>query len=75
MTEKEYAVEVWEGNHTDLRIGIEIADGPKTYRLMLTRPLDLEGHIEEISLDDIKTIREVEPGPRGAPPQIIEGDA
>lgn len=72
MSENERAVEVTDGDGTKVKIGIEVAAGPETYRLMLTRPLDKEGRIEEIPCEDIESIHEVEPGPRGQPPEIVE---
>lgn len=72
MSEKEHAIEVREEGGRKLKVGIQIADGPKTYRLMLTRPLDKEGRIVEIPLEAIEGIHEIEPGPRGAPPEIVD---
>jgi len=72
MAEKERAVEVSGEDGTKLKIGIEIAAGPETYRLMLTRPLDMEGLIEEIPCEQIESVHDVEPGPRGKPPEIVE---
>jgi len=74
MTEKERGVEVSGEHAPDLKVGIQIANGPETYRLMLTRPLDKEGRIVEIPLEAIEDIHEIEPGPRGAPPQIVDED-
>lgn len=72
MTEEERAVEVSDGEELTLRIGITVSDGPETYRLMLTRPLDKEGHIEEIPRESIEAIHEIESGPRGGPPEIVK---
>lgn len=72
MGEKERAVEVSGEDGTTLKIGIEIAAGPQTYRLMLTRPLEKEGRIEEIPREAIESVHDVEPGPRGQPPEIVE---
>lgn len=74
MVEKEQAVEVRGEGGPKLKVGIQIADGPETYRLMLTRPLDKEGFIVEIPLETIEDIYEIEPGPRGAPPEIVHED-
>lgn len=71
MGEKEQVVELGGEDRPKL-IGIQIASGPETYRLMLTRPLDKEGRIVEIPCEDIASIREVEPGPRGVPPEIVD---
>lgn len=70
MTEEEQAIEVADGNSIKTKIGIEISDGPKTYRLLLTRPLSKEGFVEEIAVEAIQAIHPLQPGPRGAPPKV-----
>ena len=70
MTEEEQAVEVADGKSTKTKIGIEISDGPKTYRLLLTRPLSKEGFVEEIAVEKIRAIHPLQPGPSGATPKV-----
>lgn len=56
----------------EIRIGIPISNGPETFRLLLTRPIAMEGQIEDIPIESIEAVHEIEPGPRGDPPEIVE---
>jgi hypothetical protein len=52
--------------------GLEISTGPQTYRLLLFHPPTREGRVEEIPLEPIESIVDVEPGPRGRIPEIVD---
>jgi hypothetical protein len=52
--------------------GLEISTGPQTYRLLLTHPPASESRVEEIPLESFESIVDVEPGPRGRIPEIVD---
>lgn len=56
-----------DGN-TKTYIGITVSKGPKSLRLILTRPFHEAGHIVEIPQDDIKSIETVAPAAFGEDP-------
>lgn len=51
--------------------GIPISEGPGVYRLLLTWPYKLDGRVKEIPLEDIRSVEEVEAGPRGEEPEPV----
>jgi hypothetical protein len=53
-------------------VGVAVCEGPRTYRMLLTHPHQTEGRIVDIPRDDIESIDEVEPSPRGTSPSIVE---
>lgn len=71
MTE-ERAVEINEEGRKETRVGIPISDGPETFRILLTRPLAMEGRIQDIPVESIEAMHDIQPGPRGEPPDIVE---
>jgi hypothetical protein len=66
----ERAIEVNDDGVAKTLVGLTVCEGPATYRLLLTRPHQQEGQIVEIPYDAIESIHNVEPGPRGDPPEI-----
>lgn len=68
----ECAVRFADHGKIEIRYGLEICDGPRTYRLLLTHPVDSEGQIIEIPREKIKSIDQVASGRRGESPRIVE---
>lgn len=66
----ERAIRVGSDGDTRVMVGVTVCEGPKTYRLLLTHPHQAEGRIVDIPCDQIESIDEVEPSPRGARPSI-----
>lgn len=69
---KERAVRVKADGESKVMVGVAVCEGPKTFRLLLTHPHQTEGRIVDIPRDDIESIDEVEPSPRGASPSIVQ---
>jgi hypothetical protein len=69
---KERAVRFTVDGESKVMVGVPVCEGPRTYRLLLTHPHQTEGRIVDIPREDIESIDEVEPSPRGASPSIVE---
>jgi len=72
MSQAERAVRVSLSGVVEVLYGLEISTGPQTYRLLLTYPPAREGRVEEIPLESIESIEDVEPGPRGTIPEVVD---
>lgn len=70
--ERQRAVRVDAEGEKEVLFGIEICDGPETYRLLITHPIAKEGLIEEIPKDSIESIVTAKPGPRRQQPEIVD---
>lgn len=70
--ERQRAVRVDAEGEKEVLFGIEISDGPETYRLLITHPIAKEGLIEEIPKDSIESIATAKPGPRRQQPEIVD---
>lgn len=69
--EEQRAVRVDVDGEVEVMFGIEICDGPETYRLLITHPIAKEGLIAEIPRHSIESIEKAQPGPRRQPPEIL----
>lgn len=65
-------VRVTKKESEETYIGIPIAEGPATFRLVLTWPYQEEGRIVEIPVEEIAEVAEVEPGPTRKRPTVSE---
>lgn len=70
--EEQRVIRVDAEGENEVIFGIEISDGPKTYRLLITHPIAKEGLIEEIPRDSIESIATAKPGPRRQQPEIVD---
>lgn len=68
----ERSVQIKDEGKTKVLVGLTVCEGPETYRLLLTRPHRKEGQIVEIPRDAIESIKQVETGPRGEPPELAD---
>ncbi|CAN5865976.1 hypothetical protein BH23ACT4_BH23ACT4_10010 [soil metagenome] len=68
MSGNEKVLQIKSGGRTQTRVGIPVCTGPASYRLLVTWPERNEGQIVEIPREEIESISEVEPRPRGRQP-------
>lgn len=56
----------------ETHIGIPVCEGPKQFRMVLTRPYHEAGHIIEIPREDIASVEPMAPGSLGEAPAAAD---